>query len=233
MYRIESYESNTSGVSATSSEVFAIQTSKVAFEGATSVKDIQELTITFLRGESQATAYHFGPLMAESAPIANSLIAMNRLGFITTGSQPGEIARYEGRLLQKRAYVEGILPRKYYPQFVQELYSRMGKSCFLTPLECERTYEDIQELEAADVYWVSRHIGQVRGILHIPEVTGPCEMFQTCEDVYPQLVDEYISLFIMDTRWGHPAEDLFRTILDILKLLEERTIQNARTNKFP
>lgn len=220
---IESYGSTMSGVSATSSEVFAIQQDREAFEGAKSIADLKRLTIAFLRGETAATSYHFGPLLAESAPIVEKLVALNEAGFITTGSQPGGVETVQGQRIQKRAYVEGLLKRRYLSQFLQKIYCRLGSRCFVTPLEGDRTYEEICDLRAADLYWVNSVIGQAdTGFLHVSEVSGPCQMFQTCDEIYPLLVDDYVSVFILDTRWGYSGSDIFDATVQILRELEEQ-----------
>ncbi len=218
--------SGVSGVSATSTEVYAIQQDREAFEGVKTVADLQRLTIAFLRGDIAATSYQVGPLRAESAPLVEKLVALNEAGFITTNSQPGGVETVRGQRIQKRMYVEGLLKRRYLSQFLQKLYCRLGSRCFLATLEGERSYEEICDLRAADLYWVNSVIGQGdSGFLHIPEVSGPNQMFQTCEEVYPLLVDEYISVFIMDTRWGYNGTDILDVTTQILKELEEQSIR--------
>jgi hypothetical protein len=226
MRHVESYESTMSGVSATSSELFEVQQDREAFEGAKSIADLQRLTIAFLKGEASATSYHLGPLLAESAPLVEKLVALNQAGFITTSSQPGGVETVQGRRIQKRTYVEGLIKRRYLSQFLQKLYCRLGTRCFVAPLEGERTYEEICDLRAADLYWVTSVIGQPdTGFLHVSEVSGPCQMFQSCDEIYPLLVDEYVSVFIMDTRWGCSSTDVLDAPLQILRELQEQEMR--------
>ncbi len=226
MRHIESYESTMSGVSATSSELFTCQQDREAFEGAKSVEDLQRLTVAFLRGEASATSYHFGPLLAESAPLVEKLVALNEAGFITTSSQPGCIETVQGKRIQKRAYVEGLIKRRYLSQFLQKIYCRLGSRCFVATLEGERTYEEICDLRAANLYWVTSVIGEAdTGFLHISEVSGPCQMFQSCDEIYPLLVDEYVSVFIMDTRWGYSGTDILDVSLQIIRELQEQEMR--------
>ncbi len=214
MYRIESYEST---VSIDSTELSTIQASQAEFEGAKSIEDIQRLTIAFLRGEKTATSYHFGPLLLESTTLVEKLVRLNELGFITTNSQPGGHDSWHGHKIQKRLFVEGILPRRHLNQFLADLYcSAGGTNCFVAILDNEMTYEEIRDLQGRDLYWVSKYArsspGSNGGFLHITECTQPCQAFQTCAAVYPEIKEEYVSLFIMDRRWGNQSTEL----LDLL-----------------
>jgi hypothetical protein len=218
MYHVESYESNMSGVSATSSEVAQVQDSRIAYESAESIDDLKRMNIAFLKGELQATAYHFGPLLAESAPLVDKLVALNELDFLTTGSQPGGTFRSQGKVYEQRFYVEGVIPRKYLALFLQRMYTRCS-SVFLCIQEKEFTFEEIQMLQAQDLYWLTKTDGT--GVTHIPEISGPCEMFQTCDEVYPELVDECVTVFLMDTRWSQEGTELLDAAIAVLKELRE------------
>ncbi len=232
MHRIESYESTASGVSCSSSDVAYIQECKESFEAVRSVQELTEQTIAFLQGETAATSYHFGPLLAESGPLVEKLVQLNKLGFITTGSQPGGEDRYQGARVEKRFFVEGILKRRHLALFLQQMYQRLGTKCFIAMPETERSYEEICELTAADLYWVSRQKHNKRqGLLHITELNGPCHMFQTCDEVYAQLVDEYVSVFLMDTRWSVDTMEVLDTAIGVLQALN--TLGNATTATAP
>ena len=237
MYHVESYESNMSGVSATSSEVAQVQDSRIAYESADSIDDLKRMNISFLKGELQATAYHFGPLLAESTPLVEKLVTLNELDFLTTGSQPGCTVHSQGRRYEQRFYIDGVMPRKYLAMFLQRMYTRCP-TAFLYILEKEHTYEEIQMLKEQDLYWLTK--SDTDGVTHIPEIGGPCEMFQTCDNVYPELVDEYMSIFLMDTRWTHTGTELLDTTIAVLKELREIpmriAMQSARkiaVPKFP
>ena len=237
MYHVESYESNMSGVSATSSEVAQVQDSRIAYESAESIDDLKRMNIAFLKGELQATAYHFGPLLAESAPLIDKLVALNELDFLTTGSQPGGTFRSQGTSYMQRFYVEGVIPRKYLALFLRRMYTRCP-NVFLQLLEKEYTHEEIQLLQDQDFYWLTKR--DTLGVTHIPEICGPCEMFQTCDNVYSELVDEYVSILIMDTRWSYSGTELLDAAIAILKELHEipmhiamRTTRQLATPKLP
>jgi hypothetical protein len=215
-------------VSCSSSEIAYIQECKEAFETVRSVQELTEQTIAFLKGETAATSYHFGPLLAESTPLVEKLVQLNRLGLITTGSQPGGEDRYQGARVEKRFFVEGILKRRHLALFLQRMYQRLPSQCFIALPETDFSYEEICELEAADVYWVQRQ-GKRRGLLHITELNGPCQMFQTCDEIYAQLVDEYVSVFIMDTRWCHAGTEVLDAAIAVLQDLAALPGLSTRT----
>lgn len=217
MYRVESYESS---VSLDSTELSAIEEDKANFESADSIEKLQELTIGFLLGEKSATAYHFGPLLAESAPLVGKLIALNNQGFITTNSQPGGHESMFGRQIEKRSFVEGILPRQFVNIFLRLLYTRMGEKCFAICLDSEMLYEEIKNLQKNDLYWVTRYVGDKSGgLLHISEFLEPCQSFQTCSHIYPHLAENYVTLFIMDTRWGNTSSELLETMFSVIQTI--------------
>lgn len=60
------------------------------WQSARTLDDLCELTAMWLEGELQQTPGHLGPPMPETAEITAELIAANRAGFLTWGSQPGE-----------------------------------------------------------------------------------------------------------------------------------------------
>ncbi len=219
-HRVTSYESTASGISVSSTELAHIQECKEFFESAKTVNELQQRTIQFLKGDLAATAYHLGPLLAESDPLKEKLIHLNELGFITTSSQPGGRDRIDAQPVEKRFFVEGILERRYIALFLQAMYTHIGNKCFIAFPETERTYQEIQDLQATDLYWVTRNALTQQGLLHITEAGGPCQAFQTCEEVYPQLADEYVTLFICDTRWGHNSHTVLDTVITVLQHLK-------------
>jgi hypothetical protein len=233
---VESYESNMSGVSATSSEVNYLQECRMMYEAAESVEDLKRMNIAFLKGDISATAYHFGPLMPESVPLKDKLVELNELDFLTTNSQPGTSFRFQGSQYEQRFYVEGVLPRKYLAMFIQRMYSQCP-TVFLYILEKEFTYDEVQMLQVEDLYWLTKN--EKTGVTHIPEIAGPCEMFQTCDSAYPELVDEYISILLMDTRWSHEGTEILDAAIAVLKELQDipkqAALKKARLSvpKFP
>ncbi len=60
------------------------------WRSARTLADLAKLTVAWLNGEIQETPSHLAPPMPETVPLIPVLIAVNRAGFITTQSQPGE-----------------------------------------------------------------------------------------------------------------------------------------------
>lgn len=219
MYRVESYEST---CSATSSQLLDQQESKETFESAETIADLQRLTAAFLRGELSATSYHFGPLLPESASIVEKLVEINQLGLITTSSQPGRL----GPTGKQRCYVEGVLPKRFFHLFSRNLYRIAGEGAFITTTDTEMSYEEMVHLKHCDLYWVTKDIDGI-GVTHISESTGPCGAFQTCREVWPQLVDEYVGIFVMDTVWGRP-DWLLSRVAEVLRFLRQESLVAER-----
>lgn len=215
-HRVETFASTVSGVSATSSEVADMQTARVTFETARSIEELRDLTVGFLRGDLKATAYHLGSV-APPPVFVEGLVTLNHMGFLTTGCQVGGMENYKGAPATKRFYVEGCIPRRYLALFTRALYMRFGAACFMVTLEGDRTYEEIQDLKRADLYAVTR-VGN-QELQHIPDVSGPCQMFQTCDEVYPELVEEYMSVFVLGTEWGATGANILEGMCEALGTL--------------
>lgn len=76
-----------------------------SWASAQSFSDLAAATVSFLEGHLQQTPIHLGPLNTETAELVPALIGMNRAGFITTDSQPGQLSPPSSA---QRAYVEGF-----------------------------------------------------------------------------------------------------------------------------
>ena len=225
MYRIESYEST---VSMNSTELTAVDEAQAMFENVGTIQELQQHTIQFLRGDLQATCYHYGPLLPESSDLVDKLVRLNELGFITVSSQPGAtpLSRLRGVRsdpVYQRCYVEGILPRRLLNLFTRALYSRLGEHVFVLNPETDLSYEEIQHLKYEDCFWVTKDRHD-KGILHISESMGACNAFASCKYIYHTLQEEYVSLYIMDTRWGE--KDMLLVVLaEVLGSLQARSVQ--------
>lgn len=218
-HRVQSYEST---VSMDSSDLREVQESQTLFEAVETIEDLQQRTIDFLEGRLSATSYHFGPLMAESSPLVDVLVRLNRLGFITTNSQPGRRFTERGAAYGQRCFVEGLLKKRHVSLFMEKLYRATGNTCFILDTRNELCFEEMNQLEYEDRYWVTRTeiAGTRQGITHIPTYEGvPCPQFQTCQHIYPLLAEEYVNVFVMDTEWYRPAfllekmEEVLRALL--------------------
>lgn len=75
---------------------------------ARTLDDLCELTAMWLEGELEQTPGHLSPPMPETAEITAELIAANRAGFLTAGSQPGRPLTPDGS--RQHAAVTGFVP---------------------------------------------------------------------------------------------------------------------------
>lgn len=84
--------------------------SVLAWRRASSVADLRELTVDWLEGRVRQTPDHAGPPEAETAEIRDALVALNRGGLLTTGSQPARpITVRDGFLWSgQRAWVDAV-----------------------------------------------------------------------------------------------------------------------------
>ena len=59
------------------------------WDSVTNVADLNAGIIRFLRGELPTSPWHLDPVDEETLPIVESLVRLNRLGYITSQGQPG------------------------------------------------------------------------------------------------------------------------------------------------
>lgn len=177
----------------------------------------------FLQGELQEVPTHFGPLDEESAIILPQLLQLNRLGFLTVESQPGE----------KEVYTDLTFPFMFpHPQNVtfkspQEIISvqRGQVSGYMT-------------IEMA--YAIERELNPTELLMFITELDNPdsngqaitITMSYTSDNVYqhvftsspvdypdpkeeltmilqvlqlPPLTEDLVHVTIIDPIWGRPT----------------------------
>ncbi|MGW0335503.1 DUF6919 domain-containing protein [Streptomyces sp. NPDC003011] len=72
--------------------------------------DLAALTADWMKGElvRHPNGHHTGPDL-ETRPLLGALEAANRGGFLTDGSQPGELETFLGRPWRQRAFVSGFV----------------------------------------------------------------------------------------------------------------------------
>ena len=90
-----------------------------AWGTAQSFDDLCERMGRYLRGELSGCPGHDGPLDMESAPIVQTLLGANRLGFLTTCSQPGDGPALDddGGVFAQRAFVCGFCTNEVAARF--------------------------------------------------------------------------------------------------------------------
>lgn len=80
-----------------------------AWAEPTSLTGLADRTVRWLVGDLHETPGHMGPPDEETDAIRDDLIAINRAGFVTTGSQPGldPTPAWDGEPWEQRAFLEG------------------------------------------------------------------------------------------------------------------------------
>lgn len=79
----------------------------LTWQTARTLADLGEMTARWLLGETPDAISYDGPPDPETALIDTQLAVLNRRGFVTYGSQPGQVDE-DGR---QRAFVEGLCDR--------------------------------------------------------------------------------------------------------------------------
>ena len=87
------------------------------------------LTVAFLSGVLPRTPLHMEPPNQETDEIAADLIALNRAGFLTKGSQPTRP--------NQKAYIDGLVDARWVPA-LREALAREGDLCFFFEGDPER-----------------------------------------------------------------------------------------------
>jgi hypothetical protein len=77
---------------------------------ARSFDDLGALTADWLKGDlvRHPNGHHTGP-DPETRPLLGALATANHGGFLTDGSQPGEVETFHGRPWRQRAFVSGVV----------------------------------------------------------------------------------------------------------------------------
>lgn len=79
------------------------------WRSARTLADLGELTARWLEGDLDEVPGYGGPPDEETRPLVPALAALNRAGYVTIGSQPGETGRgVDGGFWEQRAAVDGL-----------------------------------------------------------------------------------------------------------------------------
>jgi len=88
---------------------------------------LQDCMIKYLQGEYKCNPWVCDKIDPETVPILQSLIDINRSGFITLVSQPGvNIIWPDGTVEYQRAFITGFIPKDKCDRFIDSLI-RIGK----------------------------------------------------------------------------------------------------------
>lgn len=105
---------------------------KLLWKKAKTFKEAQKLIIDFLEGECRETPWHFDTIDEETIPLVESLININKKGFITLSGQPGtclgktDIKTGEKYTEEQRGYIEGFIKNEKVKKFIDNL-EKTGK----------------------------------------------------------------------------------------------------------
>lgn len=82
------------------------------WQSARTLADLGQLTARWLEGDLADVPGYSGPPDDETLPVVPMLARLNRAGYVTNGSQPGEAGPgYDGDWYEQRAAVEGFTDR--------------------------------------------------------------------------------------------------------------------------
>jgi hypothetical protein len=160
------------------------------FNNISSIDELQQLTLDFLKGKIIATNYHFGPLHQESKKIINELIKMNELGFITTCSQPGD--------QEQRGYVCGIINKYDYTKFEKKMYE-ISNNIYIRHTNDNKLIKTLSKIKTyPEWYWITHKNN--KNITHVNNNTKSFEFFIET-DIYSVLINNYYEIEIIDIEW--------------------------------
>ncbi len=169
------------------------------------------MNIEFIRGHRACTAYHDGPMDAESVPIVPILIDINALGFITVHSKPGSRV---GKYMQ-RAYLTGYIKKLQAADFVDHMKRAMVDEVYIQ-VPRNLSADERSALIASDVYWIERTHDSHNIGSHI--LTKSDVSFEPCYYIFNELYDNYVCVELLDLVAGRQGV-LFEHVLAALAVL--------------
>lgn len=177
------------------------------FEKAKSIEEFTELTIDYINGNLKGTNMYMGPIAKETECIKQELIRLNRLGFITYGSQPG---KYINGGNYQRAYVSGIILREKFDILCEKVSALKFHIFDVT----EKDYAYDEDLMTG-WYWVTivkniprTHAGLGNVIIH----------YDKCYNIYHEIEDKYCFIEIVDNEW-YREKYMFEQLIPIFEEL--------------
>ncbi len=185
---------------------------KDLFINAKTIDEIKQLNTQFIKGEIYNTCYHYGPLNRESSRISKELLEMNQLGFITTGSQPGQ----ERVDCQQRGVVEGLIDKRVFERFRRIMYNTCD-DIYIRKCDDTNMLNILRWFGQQPPEWFYVTIDNGNPFTHTAQCDMPCESFRRCK-LYEQLKEKYFQIDIIDIQWGR-ANYIHKKVVEALKLL--------------
>jgi hypothetical protein len=198
------------------------------FKKATTYKDLKNYTIMFLQNEINDTSYHYGPPDEETELIKDHLIEINKLGCVTTGSQPGLVD--DAICAYQRAFVTMLIKINKYEKFKNILSELMNYEVYIrnTTDDNDSEYDSYLDESSSDYmlkskYWVSAKFNpydptfESKGFTHCAVTSIECDSFSSL-NIHKKLCKKYIEIEVVDLVWGREAL-LFENIIHVLRHL--------------
>ncbi len=189
-----------------------------AWQSARTLADLGKLTARWIEGDLASQPGYCGPSDIEDPALVPLLAALNRAGFVTTGSQIGESGPgYDGAHWQQRAAVEGFADERTALALIRAAAAAGLISVSYPPASLPRwryrydrsvtvTMREDRGVTGFGVQLPRRHIRDSwigYGICHRDAVNALCSAWQVT---------------VIDPQWGRP---------DVLWRVLERAIQPA------
>ncbi|WP_329583682.1 DUF6919 domain-containing protein [Streptomyces sp. NBC_01361] len=159
-------------------------------------EDLAALTADWLEGSlvSHPNGHHDGPF-EETGPLVPVPCEANRGGFLTEGSQPGELAEHEGRRWHQRAFVSGFAG----PGLAGVL-NEMGRQAGLVTRVYLPAGRPLLDRGAVDVTRWGERINT--GVGHFLKPRAVRQIFLGCREEAVQEVVMAWQVTLVDPEWG-------------------------------
>lgn len=160
------------------------------FEKAKSIEEFTKLTIDYINGNLKGSHTNYGPIAEETECIKTELIRLNRLGFITEGSQPGI---YFDESNYQRAYVAGLILMEKF-DILCEKVSALKFHIFDVTKREDAFDDDVM----TGWYWVT-----VKNNIPITHagLGDAITQYNKCYNIYHEIEDTYCFIEIVDNEW--------------------------------
>jgi hypothetical protein len=191
-----------------------------------SIAEYRTTMLDFLNGKINVSNNHYGKLDIESELIKDKLIRINRLGFITTGSQPGYLDKY----YRQREYIDGLIEKKIFNNFLEKLNNNGIK--YITTENCMKCFDNV----TINTDYALRYVNKKKKIYnvdndtiyyvdtHTPVVDKPEYLFDDHtvnlnNNMKRLLMDSYECIFVYVNEYGNTG-GLCNQVIDILSTIK-------------
>jgi hypothetical protein len=188
---------------------------------ADNMYEVKANNIAFLEGKLKSCYSAIG-LHDESNPILDKLLNINRLGLITTNSQPGVFDTEED--YYQRCYISGIIKKtdfinlKKIMRILDPEIKILNTSKSVKQLQSY--YEDdTNTVQPPEWHIISKDSNEIFTHTIYGEKWYSCDDFAKCI-AYNDIKDKYITVELVDLKWGR-VEHLLDCLIYALKYMNE------------